>query len=135
MNDLVYETGNTTTVRAFHVMPGMPPPEGERHSHDYRLDVVVSRDDLDEQGMVVDLDKLGQALNAITDTIEDADLDTVVAPQMGTEAVTVEIFARWVHDRLAQALSPLPTTTMSVRVWESPEAFGGYAAPLSTSLE
>ena len=26
-------------------MPGMPPPEGERHSHDYRLDVVVRRDD------------------------------------------------------------------------------------------
>ena len=45
-------------------MPGMPPPEGERHSHDYRLDVVVRRDDLDERGMVVDLDLLDQALDS-----------------------------------------------------------------------
>jgi 6-pyruvoyltetrahydropterin/6-carboxytetrahydropterin synthase len=131
MNDLVYETGSTATVRAFHVMPGMPPPGGERHAHDYRFDVVVSRDDVDDRGMVVDLDRLEHALNAIADAIEDVDLDAVVAPQMRTEAVTVEIFARWVHDRLAQSLGPLPSATMSVRVWESPEAFGGYAAPLS----
>jgi 6-pyruvoyltetrahydropterin/6-carboxytetrahydropterin synthase len=130
MNDGVYETGSTATVRAFHVMPGMPPPEGERHAHDYRLDVVVSRDDLDDKGMVVDLDRLEQALSAITDRLSDGDLDEVVAPEMDAEAVTVEIFARWVHDRLAQALGPLPPTTMSVRVWESAEAFGGYAAPL-----
>jgi 6-pyruvoyltetrahydropterin/6-carboxytetrahydropterin synthase len=131
MNDLVYETGSTATVRAFHVMPGMPPPEGERHAHDYRFDVVVSRDDLDERGMVVDLDRLERALTAITDALKDVNLDVVVTPQLGTEAVTVEIFARWVHDRLAHALGPLPSTTMSVRVWESPQAFGGYAAPLS----
>ena len=60
----MYETGTALQVRAFHVMPGMPLPEGERHSHDYRLDVVVRRDDLDERGMVVDLDLLDRALDA-----------------------------------------------------------------------
>ena len=58
INSAVYETGTALQVEAFHVMPGMPPPEGERHSHDYRLEVVVRRDDLDERGMVVDLDLL-----------------------------------------------------------------------------
>ena len=52
INSAVYEAGTALQVRAFHVMPGMPPPEGERHSHDYRLEVVVRRDDLDERGMV-----------------------------------------------------------------------------------
>ena len=62
INSAVYEAGTALQVRAFHVMPGMPPPEGERHSHDYRLEVVVRRDDLDERGMVLDLDLLDQAL-------------------------------------------------------------------------
>lgn len=126
INSAVYETGTATQVVAFHVMPGMPPPEGERHSHDYRLDVVVRRDDLDERGMVVDLDVLEQALRDAAGRIAGRDLETVVP----AEAVTVEVFARWLHGELAAALGRLPEATLAVRVWENPTAFGGYAAPL-----
>ena len=107
-------------------MPGMPPPEGERHSHDYRLDVVVRREELDDRGMVVDLDLLDQALTEAAAQVEDADLEEVIE----AAAVTVEVFARWLHDRLAAALGGLPGTTLAVRVWESPVAFGGYTASL-----
>ena len=126
MNSAVYETGTAHQVRAFHVMPGMPPPEVERHSHDYRLDVVVGRDDLDERGMVVDLDLLDQALTEAAAQVEDSDLEEAIE----AAAVTVEVFARWVHDQLAAALGRLPGTTLAVRVWESPVAFGGYTASL-----
>jgi 6-pyruvoyl-tetrahydropterin synthase len=122
----VYETGTALPVRAFHVMPGMPPPEGERHSHDYRLDVVVGRDDLDERGMVVDLDALDQALRDAAARVDGADLEKVI----DTEAVTVEVFARWLHGELAAALGRLPGATLAVRIWESPVAFGGYTATL-----
>jgi 6-pyruvoyltetrahydropterin/6-carboxytetrahydropterin synthase len=124
----MYETGTALAVRAFHVMPGMPPPEGERHAHDYRLDVVVRRDDLDERGMVVDLDLLEQALRDAAAQVADADLEKIQPAD--AEAVTVEVFARWVHAQLAAALGPLPGVTVAVRVWESAEAFGGYSAPL-----
>jgi 6-pyruvoyl-tetrahydropterin synthase len=124
----VYETGTALQVRAFHVMPGMPPPEGERHSHDYRLDVVVRRDDLDERGMVVDLDLLGQALRNAAAQVDGADLETI--QPAGAEAVTVEVFARWLHGQLAAALGRLPGVTLAVRVWESPVAFGGFTSSL-----
>jgi 6-pyruvoyltetrahydropterin/6-carboxytetrahydropterin synthase len=130
MNDRMYETGTAAHVRAFHIMPDMPPPEGERHAHDYRLDVVARRDGLDQRGMVIDLDALDGALGEIARTIDGVDLDEVVAPDAGTEAVTVEVFARWVHDQLTRLLGPLPGLTLAVRVWESPVAFGGYAAAL-----
>jgi 6-pyruvoyl-tetrahydropterin synthase len=124
----VYETGTALGVRAFHVMPGMPPPEGERHSHDYRLDVVVRRDDLDDRGMVVDLDVLDRALRNAAARVDGADLE-VIRPA-DAEAVTVEVFARWLHDELAAALGALPGATLAVRIWESPDAFGGYTAAL-----
>ncbi|SFL55615.1 6-pyruvoyl trahydropterin synthase family protein [Geodermatophilus ruber] len=123
----MYETGTARQVRAFHVMPGLPPPEGERHAHDYRLDVVVRRDDLDERGMVVDLDLLDGALGEAAARVDGADLDRVL-PDVA--AVTVEVFARWVHGQLATALGRLPGVTLAVRVWESPTAFGGYTAVL-----
>ena len=123
----MYETGTAVEVRAFHIMPGMPPPEGERHSHDYKLDVVVRRDDLDERGMVVDLDVLNQALQDTAARLDGADLDRLIPDE---EAVTVEVFARWVHGELTVALGRLPGTTLAVRVWEDPVAFGGYTAAL-----
>ena len=122
----MYETGTALQVRAFHVMPGMPPPEGERHSHDYRLEVVVRRDDVDERGMVVDLDVLDRALQVTAARVDGVDLETVVP----VEAVTVEAFARWVHAQLAAALGSLPDAILAVRVWESPVAFGGYSSAL-----
>ena len=122
----MYETGTALQVRALHVMPGLPPPEGERHAHDYRLDVVVRRDYLDERGMVVDLDLLDKALRDAAGQVADADLENVV----DAEAVTVEVFARWLHGELATALGRLPGGTLAVRIWENPSAFGGYTAPL-----
>lgn len=122
----MYETGTACEVRAFHVMPGLPPPEGERHAHDYRLDVVVRRDELDERGMVVDLDVLDRALREAAAIVEGQDLERIQPAD--AEAVTVEVFARWLHGELASSLGRLPGVTLSVRVWESPVAFGGYTA-------
>jgi 6-pyruvoyltetrahydropterin/6-carboxytetrahydropterin synthase len=127
----MYETGTALTVTAFHVMPGMPPPEGERHSHAYRLDVVVRRDDLDDRGMVVDLDMLQRALTDAAARVDGADLEGVLPPE--AQPVTVEVFARWVHGELVASLGGLPGATLAVRVWESPEAFGGYTAELVSS--
>jgi 6-pyruvoyl-tetrahydropterin synthase len=113
-------------------MPDMPPPEGERHSHDYRFDVVVTRDELDERGMVVDLDVLDDALTDLTTRLDDADLDEIVAPDMGVGAVTVEVFAQWVHAQLAKPIGSIGGgATLSVRVYENATAFGGYRAPLA----
>jgi 6-pyruvoyltetrahydropterin/6-carboxytetrahydropterin synthase len=124
----MYEVGTNEQVTAWHVMPGMEGPEGELHSHDYRIDVVVTRDDLDDEGMVCDLDLLRAALGAAADEVRDRNLETIQPD--GADAVTVEIFARWVHDQLSTALGGTGGT-LQVRVWETPDAFGGYTAALA----
>jgi 6-pyruvoyltetrahydropterin/6-carboxytetrahydropterin synthase len=124
----MYEVGTNEQVTAWHVMPGMEGPEGELHSHDYRIDVVVRRDDLDDEGMVCDLDLLRAALAAAADEVRDRNLETIQPDR--ADAVTVEIFARWVHDQLSAALGRTGGT-LQVRVWETPDAFGGYTAALA----
>ncbi len=125
----MYEVGTAATVRAFHTMPGMPPPEGERHSHDYRLEAVVRRAQLDDRGMVCDLDVLDAALADTVARLDGQDLDQVVAT--AGEPVTVEAFARWLHGALSGPVKRGGGETLSVRVWESAVAFGGYAAPVA----
>jgi 6-pyruvoyltetrahydropterin/6-carboxytetrahydropterin synthase len=125
----MYEVGTGTQVHAFHIMPGMEGPEGELHDHDYRLDVRVRRQDLDDRGMVCDLDALNAALGRATDEIADRDLDRIRPPE--AEAVTVEVFARWLYGALAPTVAAAGGGELQVRVWESPVAFGGYAAQVT----
>jgi 6-pyruvoyltetrahydropterin/6-carboxytetrahydropterin synthase len=128
MSEAVFEVGACATVTAWHVMPGMAGPEGELHSHDYRVDVVVARDQLDDRGMVCDLDVLRAALDGATGLVRGRNLE-IIQPA-GAEAVTVELFARWMHDQIRSALDRADVQ-VQVRIWETPEAFGGYASSSS----
>ena len=123
-----YEVGSSVTVRALHQMP-VAGPEGELHAHDYRFDDVVGRRDLDERGMVCDLDALRAALRGIADRIDGKDLEEIRPP--AAEAVTVEVLARWAHAELVPALRQAGGDTLSVRVWESDADFGGYSGPVA----
>ena len=128
MGEAMYEVGTAAALRAFHIMPGMEGPEGTLHPHDYRIDIVVSRAELGAEGWVCDLDVLDAALDDVTTRLDGSDLEAIRPPD--AEAVTVEVFARWVHGTLSEPVRAAGGEALSVRVWESPVAFGGYAAPL-----
>jgi 6-pyruvoyltetrahydropterin/6-carboxytetrahydropterin synthase len=125
----MYQVGTAIEVRAFHVMPGVEGPEGQLHAHDYKIEVLVVRAELDGRGMVCDLDILDGALRRVADTVRDANLDTIRPAD--AEAVTVEVFARWAHGALAEAVRAGGGEELTVRVWESPLAFGAYRAPVT----
>ncbi|MGH3083319.1 MAG: 6-pyruvoyl trahydropterin synthase family protein [Gaiellaceae bacterium] len=128
-----FEVGASADLRALHRIPWLPPPEGDLHEHEYRVEVVIERATLDGRGMVIDLDVVEAALREAVAAIEGKDLDSIRPPE--AEAVTVEILAQWFHARLASAISAAGGEALAVRVWESPTAFGGYRARVATSSE
>jgi len=76
--------------------------------------------------MVCDLDVLEAALTELTRQVEGRDLEAI--RPAGAGAVTVEVFARWVHDSLSPVVAAAGGEALAVRVWETPAAFGGYHA-------
>ena len=128
-----FEVGTSAGLRALHRIPWLPPPEGDLHEHDYRVEVIVTRESLDGRGMVCDLDVVDAALREAVGELQGKDLDSIRPPN--AEAVTVEILARWLHARLEGAIRAAGGEKLAVRVWESPTAFGGYRARVSTSSD
>src|ERR1700735_5614541 len=90
------EVGLSRSVRSFHIMPGLPGPEGQHHDHDYRIESVVDREQLDGRVMVCDLDVLQAALTELTSRVEGRNLEEIRPAE--AQAVTGEVVARWVHD-------------------------------------
>ena len=78
--------------------------------------------------MVCDLDVLEAALQGIDSIVRGKNLE-VIRPA-DADAVTVEVFARWAHDFLADAIRDTGAQTLSVRVWENSMSFGGYSDQL-----
>jgi 6-pyruvoyltetrahydropterin/6-carboxytetrahydropterin synthase len=120
----VFSVGTRAKVHSFHQMP-VEGPEGELHSHDYAIEVVVESPQLDEAGMVVDLAVLGETLTKLLSPLEGQNLDSIRPPE--AEAVTVEVFAKWIHTELRRLLPVTDSHGVSVRVWESDSEFGGFA--------
>jgi 6-pyruvoyltetrahydropterin/6-carboxytetrahydropterin synthase len=128
-----FEVGTSADLRALHRIPWLPPPEGDLHAHDYRVEVVVERGALHGRGMVCDLDVVEAALREAVAELEGKNLDSIRPPE--AEAVTVEILARWFHARLGDAIRVAGGEVLAIRVWESTTAFGGYRARVSTGPE
>ncbi len=124
-----FEVGAAAPLRAFHRLPWLTGPEGESHAHEYRIEVVVERERLDERGMVCDLDVLRSALDDVLGRLEGRDLEEIRPEDV--EAVTVEVLARWLHSELAEPVRLAGGDVLGIRVWEAPDAFGGYRGPVA----
>ena len=124
----MFQVGTAIEFPAQHIMPGVEGPEGQLHEHQYRLEVLVERERLDERGMVCDLDVLDAVLQRIDNTVRDRNLDVIKPPT--AEAVTVEVFAEWAHRTLAAELRATGAEMLAVRVYENADAFGGFSGRL-----
>jgi len=122
----MYAVGTSAELQAWHVMPGMAGPEGQLHTHDYRVELVVESSRLRGKGWVCDLDLLNAALGDVIGRVADKDLEAIRPDDAA--AVTVEVFARWLHGELSEAVRDAGSEVLDVRVWETPAAFGGYRA-------
>ena len=123
----MFQVGTAIEFPAQHIMPGMEGPEGELHEHQYRLEVLLERAELDDQGMVCDLDKLDAVLQRIDGTLRGQNLEVIQPPEAA--AVTVEVFAKWAHRTISDELGDSGVDTVAVRVYENADAFGGFAGP------
>ena len=121
--------GARAWLSAPHRIPSATGAEAEPQAPAYLIEVVVVRNELDERGMVCDLDVLQPALAGVLGRVEGNALDPIV--RLGeVDAVTVEVLAAWLHGELAVSLAGTGAQQLSLRVWESETAFGGYSAPL-----
>jgi 6-pyruvoyltetrahydropterin/6-carboxytetrahydropterin synthase len=127
----MFEVGVARTFNALHQLEDETASAAHEHSHDYRVEVVVRGDGLDENSMLLDLDALGAAVSGCLTELDAADLDAL--PAFAGRNTTVEVVAAYVwggiRDRLHSAGGAL--VSLRVTLYESPGAWASVDRPLN----
>lgn len=125
----MFEVGVARSFHAAHQLEESP-SAGEQHEHDYRVEAIVRGEVLQANGMLLDLDVLGDALSACLSELESVELESLATFEQ--ENTTVEIVAQHIWNHLRELTHPTPElASLRVTVHESADAW----ASVDQSLE
>lgn len=124
----MYEAGVVVQFEAAHRLAGDFGPAGRLHGHTYRVEVTVRGPEPREDGTLLDLGVLQRAVGAAVADLDYRNLDEVEGLRGGN--TTAEAVARYLFEHIAPSIRSRGLSSLGVRVWESPLAFGGFEAPI-----
>lgn len=105
-----------------------PGPEGEVHSHRYRVELRFAGPELGEYGYLLDIDAVESVLDDLEDRYRDALLNDL--PEFEGKNPSVERFARRFGDRVVEAAPTETPTELTVRMWEGDDAWATHERDL-----
>ena len=115
----MYEIGVTAQFEAAHRLVGDFGPATRSHGHTYRLEVTVRGERLSQDGVLFDIGRLRELVDALATSMHYRDLGDV--PGLSGTNTTAEVVARHCWEVLAPGLRGNGLSSLLVRVWESPQ--------------
>ena len=97
--------------------------ENSKHSHAYRVEVLLAGSSLDRHGYLVDIVELERALAEIISRYRDHTLNDL-QPFAGVNP-SLERFARVLHEELKVRL-PAQNLSLTVKLWENEHDWAAY---------
>jgi 6-pyruvoyltetrahydropterin/6-carboxytetrahydropterin synthase len=94
------------------------------HGHNWKIEVTVSSEKLDEAGMALDFTILKQKTKNILQQLDHRNLNEI--EPFREINPSSENIAQFLFDVLAENLKDYPVTLTRVTVWESPNAKASY---------
>jgi 6-pyruvoyltetrahydropterin/6-carboxytetrahydropterin synthase len=124
----MYRIGIKRQFSAAHRLEGHPGRCSQLHGHTWFVEAVISSKDTGTEGMVVDFDQVGDALDEVVDLFDHVCLNDV--EPFDRMPPTAENVARVAYEDLeARAASAGWAARLeSVTVWESGEAWASFSA-------
>ena len=117
----MYEIYVAARFEAAHRLVGDFGPATRTHGHTYRMEVIVCGRHLGDDGTLCDIGELGQAVEGLAGSLHYMDLNEVSG--LAEVNTTAEAVASYCWDKLAEPLRAQGLDSLTVRIWESPDAY------------
>jgi 6-pyruvoyltetrahydropterin/6-carboxytetrahydropterin synthase len=120
----MYELMVETQFSAAHQLRGYKGKCENLHGHNWRVQVVINSEKLNDIGLAIDFHELKKLTDEFVSSLDHAVLNEIFP---FTEInPSSENIARWLYDSLTKKFSDSPVQVSSVTVWESETASATY---------
>ena len=120
----MYELKVITDFAAAHQLRNFRGECEKLHGHNWRIEVVLSGDRLNEAGLLIDFKDVKTAANKILEDFDHAYLNDL--PQFKDENPSSENIAAYLFQRLSSELNKGHLKVTKVTAWESDSACASY---------
>jgi len=117
----MYEIYVAARFEAAHRLVGDFGPASRMHGHTYRIEVILRGQHLRDDGTLYDIGELRQAVDGFAASLHFRDLNEV--PDLAGVNTTAEAVADYCWEKLAPPLRNEGLDSLTVRIWESPDAY------------
>jgi 6-pyruvoyltetrahydropterin/6-carboxytetrahydropterin synthase len=120
----VFEVSYQTTFCATHRLTDNGRPIEPQHGHDWRVEAVAAGEALDRIGVVLDFERLKEALGEVAARFHYKDMNE--HPAFAGQSVSAEAVARYFYQEVRKGLGEEGRLLRRVRVWEAPGCSATY---------
>ncbi|MBZ2185467.1 MAG: 6-carboxytetrahydropterin synthase QueD [Bryobacter sp.] len=120
----MYEVIVEQPFSAAHFLKDYPGKCAQIHGHNYRVQITVEGEALNELGMVVEFEVIKQALKPWIDRFDHGFLNEI--PPFDVVQPSAENLAKFFHDEVARALDGTSARVSYVRLFETEKCSAGY---------
>lgn len=122
----MYELTIELDFEAAHQLRGYEGPCARLHGHNYRLEITVAGERLDQRGLLRDFRELSAACRQVLAPLDHQLLNDI--PPFDELNPSSEHLARVMFQQLSEALNDEVLQVRQVRLWETPTASVTYRA-------
>jgi 6-pyruvoyltetrahydropterin/6-carboxytetrahydropterin synthase len=124
----MFEVGVVTQFEAAHRLRGDFGPATRLHGHTYRVEIALRGPSLQADSTLCDIGRLQEAVQQVVSSLHYRDLDDHEG--LNGKNTTAEVVAHYLWMEIASGVRSEGVRTMTVRVWESPQAYAAYEGEL-----
>jgi 6-pyruvoyltetrahydropterin/6-carboxytetrahydropterin synthase len=121
----MYELKVITDFAAAHQLRNFRGECEKLHGHNWRIEVILSGNSLNEAGLLIDFKDVKTAANNILEDLDHSYLNDL--PQFKNENPSSENIAAYLFQRLSSELNNSHLKVTKVTAWESDSACASYA--------
>ena len=124
----MFEIQTSIEFSAAHSLRDYDGPCARNHGHNYRLEIVVRAEQLNDQMMVMDFTEMDHLLAGVIKPVDHQNLNEI--PPFDKINPTAEAIAAWFFKELKPGVAAITggrAGLARVRLWETPEACVTYS--------
>ncbi|MBW1983024.1 MAG: 6-carboxytetrahydropterin synthase QueD [Deltaproteobacteria bacterium] len=129
----MYELKIVTDFSAAHNLRNFRGKCEALHGHNWKVEVVVRGDSLDQSGVVLDFAEVKQATREVLAEIDHKYLNEL--PFFTSQNPSSENIARYIFERLCEKIGGQGVTVSRVSAWESADACATYMGECSSEAK